>query len=289
MYCTIWSQQTYKNKKGNMLITTKERIFITVKTYPTKSNKYEELVCTAGIKENGEWIRLYPIPFRKMEEYKQFKRYTWIEVEIAKAFNDPRPDSKKINISSLKILENIGPDNKWATRKQLIFNNTPVYKNLETIISKANTENSMSLCTFKPNEFLKINIEKRAKIKDYTFEEKQKIKNQNRSLFDDELCIAEFTDMPEIPYNFKLTFSDDTGKESTMSIIDWEISQLFLKYEDEDEACLKVKEKLNTLIKTDLHLFLGTMRTKHGWANNPYTIIGLFYPPITPYYQPALF
>lgn len=270
-------------------MTTTEKIFVTVKTYPTKSNKYEELVCTAGIRENGEWVRLYPIPFRRMEEYQQFKRYTWIEVELAKAFNDPRPDSKKINISSLNILENVGPDNKWAERKQLIFNNTPIYRNLETIISKAKDENSMSLCTFKPTKFIKVTIEKRTNVKEYTLEEKQKFKNQNRSLFDDELCITEFTEMPEIPYRFKLTFSDDAGKVSTMSIIDWEISQLFLKYKDEEEACSKVEEKLYTLIERDLYLFLGTMRTMHGWTSNPYTIIGLFYPPVVPHFQPTLF
>ena len=42
----------------------KERILITVKTYPTLSLKYAELVCTAGVNERGEWRRIYPIQFR---------------------------------------------------------------------------------------------------------------------------------------------------------------------------------------------------------------------------------
>ena len=37
------------------------KVLITVKTYPTISTKYEELVCTAGFKEDGTWIRIYPI------------------------------------------------------------------------------------------------------------------------------------------------------------------------------------------------------------------------------------
>jgi len=41
------------------------KVLITVKTYPTLSAKYDELVCTAGFKEDGTWIRLYPVPFRK--------------------------------------------------------------------------------------------------------------------------------------------------------------------------------------------------------------------------------
>jgi hypothetical protein len=35
------------------------RVLITVKTYPTPSAKYDELVCNAGFLENGKWIRIY--------------------------------------------------------------------------------------------------------------------------------------------------------------------------------------------------------------------------------------
>jgi len=38
-----------------------------VKTYPTLSKKYDELVCTAGILDNGSWARIYPLPFRKLD------------------------------------------------------------------------------------------------------------------------------------------------------------------------------------------------------------------------------
>ncbi len=43
----------------------KQRILVTVKTYPTLSRKYGETVCTAGIGEDGTWIRIYPVPFRR--------------------------------------------------------------------------------------------------------------------------------------------------------------------------------------------------------------------------------
>ena len=39
------------------------KVLITVKTYPTLSTKYEELVCTAGFREDGTWIRIYPVQF----------------------------------------------------------------------------------------------------------------------------------------------------------------------------------------------------------------------------------
>jgi len=44
-----------------------KKVFITVKTYPAISGKYDELVCTAGILEDGSWVRIYPLPFRKLD------------------------------------------------------------------------------------------------------------------------------------------------------------------------------------------------------------------------------
>ena len=39
------------------------KVLITVKTYPIPSKKYDELVCTAGVTESGDFVRLYPINF----------------------------------------------------------------------------------------------------------------------------------------------------------------------------------------------------------------------------------
>lgn len=60
----------------------RERILITVKTYPTLSKKYGETVCTAGVREDGTWVRLYPIPFRRLDQEQQFKKYDWIECHV---------------------------------------------------------------------------------------------------------------------------------------------------------------------------------------------------------------
>ena len=60
----------------------RKKVYITVKTYPTLSEKYDELVCTAGICEDGSWIRLYPLPFRKLEYEQKYKKWQWIEVDV---------------------------------------------------------------------------------------------------------------------------------------------------------------------------------------------------------------
>ena len=52
------------SKTGEKLPIEKVKILITVKTYPLPSTAYQETVCTAGVKEDGTWIRLYPVRFR---------------------------------------------------------------------------------------------------------------------------------------------------------------------------------------------------------------------------------
>ena len=52
-----------------------ERILIWGKTYPELSSKYNETVCTGGTLENGNFVRIYPIPFRYLEQDETFSKY----------------------------------------------------------------------------------------------------------------------------------------------------------------------------------------------------------------------
>ena len=69
-------------------------------------------------------------------------------------------------------------------------------------------------------------------------------------------------------------------------IIDFEIGQLYwntLKNADGDEgeALKKVKRKYwdEFMEKRDVYLFLGTTKSRHFTATNPFLIIGVYYPP----------
>lgn len=106
----------------------KERIkvLITVKTYPNLSIKHDELVCTAGFREDGTWIRLFPIPYRKLDYDQQYKKYQWIEVDVERNEKDFRPESyRPLNIDQATFGQTIpaGP-NGWQVRRQYCLNNT---------------------------------------------------------------------------------------------------------------------------------------------------------------------
>ncbi len=101
------------------------KVLITVKTYPTISEKYDELVCTAGFLEDGTWIRIYPVPYRKRACAEQYKKYDWIELDLVKNRSDFRPESyrPKSLDTEIKVVGHIGTSQNWAEKKILFRKN----------------------------------------------------------------------------------------------------------------------------------------------------------------------
>jgi hypothetical protein len=83
----------------------------------------------------------------------------------------------------------------------------------------------------------------------------------------------------KLPFKFSYKFKDDSGKQSTLMIEDWELGALFWncsKKDGEKIGCQKVKQKyLEDFKDKDLHLFLGTTKLHHFTAPNPFMIIGV--------------
>lgn len=97
-----------------------ERIFLTVKAYPTISKKHREASCRAGFTAAGNWIRLYPVPFRDLADEQKFPKYSWIEARIKKS-NDFRQESHSVDRDSIRILDHIPTDNGWSQRNALVL------------------------------------------------------------------------------------------------------------------------------------------------------------------------
>ncbi|MCH9808499.1 MAG: hypothetical protein K0U74_12265 [Alphaproteobacteria bacterium] len=262
----------------------RERILITVKTYPTLSTKYTELACTAGFRPDGTWIRLYPVPFRSLQNDQRYAKYQWLEADIQRNPADPRPESYRIiDTGRIALLDKMTTAREWEDRRKLVLGTEPVHTNLTNLIAAAHA-NTLSLATFKPARIADFIIEDveaewpEHKITEIT----QKLKQGN--LFGDGPQ-EDFKVMPKLPKKFSYQFEDDTGRASTLMIEDWEIGQLYwncVKGYGEANAPAKVAEKyMNDFARTkDLHLFLGTT---HQWhvrkAPNPFVIIGTFHPP----------
>jgi hypothetical protein len=137
------------------------RVLIAVKTYPTLSAKYKELVCTAGFREDGTWIRLYPVPFRMKAYSEQYKKYDWVEIDLVKNTSDFRPESfrPRTEETEIKVVDHIDTSNNWAERKKICLGK--IYNNLSELISDAKDKNiCTSLAVFKPTEIINFTHEK---------------------------------------------------------------------------------------------------------------------------------
>lgn len=260
----------------------KEKILITVKTYPTISKKYDELVCTAGFREDGRWIRLYPIQFRKKGYDEQYKKWQWIEIDIVKNTSDPRPESFRpvSHDTEIKILEHIKADgDSWHERRKIALKK--IYTNKTKLIAEAkNKEVITSLAVFKPKKIIDFKIEEVSR--EWRQDKIESLKQMN--LFES-TSSSSFQVVKKLPYKFSYTFLDDEDKSSTLMIEDWEIGQLYWnslrrKNGNERLACEDVRKKyIDDFAKTkDLYLFLGTLQKHHFTGRNPFVIIGTFHP-----------
>ncbi|RNC84564.1 MAG: hypothetical protein ED557_06180 [Balneola sp.] len=259
------------------------KVLIAVKTYPTLSSKYEELVCTAGFLENGDWIRIYPVPFRKKSFNERYRKYEWIELDLVKNTADFRPESYRPwkEDTEINIFGHLDTKGNWYHRKKYALKK--VYTNMRELISEAKDKSiGTSLATFKPRKILDFTIEQ---VEREWSPEKLALLNQY-GLFE-ETSTKEFKVVKKLPYKFSYKFEDEEGKVSTLMNEDWEIGQLYwkmlAKYEgDEHKACIDVKKKyLDDFANTkDLYLFLGTTKANHFRGLNPFIIIGTFHPKI---------
>jgi len=262
----------------------KIKVLITVKTYPTISGKYDELVCTAGFTEDGKWIRIYPVPFRKKDYEQQYKKYEWIEIDLVKNKSDFRPESyRPYSIESkIKRLEKLDTKQNWRARKETVLNK--VYYNLgELIVEAKNKAIGTSLAVFKPTKILDFIYEEVSREWDKKKIAKLKASQDQTNLFDHPEDPFEVVN--KLPYKFKYVYEDNTGKVSKMMIEDWEIGALYWnvlrKYEgDESKAIADVRKKYfdDFALTKDLYLFLGTTQLHHYVSRNPFMIIGTFHP-----------
>lgn len=269
-----------------------ERILITVKTYPAISSTYDELVCTAGLREDGSWIRLFPIQYRQIDNFeKRYKKWDLIEIDIEKNRSDHRPESHRpINQDSIKIIKSIGTEQNWFERKQIVLEKGTIYYDLEELIS-LNKAGQLSLATFKPSKIISVDVEEDEREWDSKKLTAIEQKSKQIDLFNENT--KKFKIVNKIPYKFFYRIEDVNGKQSRMMIEDWELGALFwncLKaHKDEKTAIEKVKEKFfdEFTEKKDLHLFLGTTLLWDKRAPNPFVVIGAFFPPLER--QQALF
>jgi len=253
----------FKNKK----------ILVTVKAYPNPSKNYLETVCIAGITEEGQWIRLYPIAYRHMPYDRWFKKYQWIEVAVKPYEKDFRIDSYRPDERSIRLGKWLPPGN-WKERKQVVL--PTASQSLEEIV-KRYQEKRVSLGIFKPKEMYDFKITKDEG--DWGPQQKR-IMTQLR-LFGDQP-----KPLQKIPWKFTYTFkcNDRSCKGHNLSIRDWEIFMLYKHLLEKDKYAI---DEIMTKIRDgwldkmwgadkDSYLIVGSV-----FPRPSFVVLGVFWPPKT--------
>jgi hypothetical protein len=245
-------------------------VLITVKAYPNPSKKHSETVCCAGIDvDTFQWIRLYPIPYRDLDQSQKFKKYNIIKVKCYKS-EDKRVESYKVDSDTIEILEYINSSKKWARRKEFIL---PTVSSSFCEILK-NTSQNKSLGTFKPSD-VKFTW-KKSILPD---SKKREASYAQLSFFDNRKKVIE-----QIPFDFYYEFKCSglpTCPGHKLLIIDWELGQSYRSwrhiYKTEQLLLEKINEKWFSHMctnKYDTYFFVGNQRR----FVNQFMILGVFYP-----------
>ena len=262
----------------------KSEILIVVKTYPEISSKYTETVCTAGISfDTKTLVRLYPIRFRYLEGSQQFKKYQWIRANIRKTSADPRPESYNIDPESIELRNVIPASKTWEKRYSWLINENTVFPSVESLRA-AQKNSGTSLGIIQPKEVKRVIIQTRG---DEEINEAVSKKD----------CVIRQLDMFEkkkdlyiLPIRIMLEFvcKDSKCKGHKMSILDWELGQLYRNVIKGPDWQAKIEAKIMEEIfgaTRDTYIILGNM------VSHPQTfcVLGFFWPRKCPYRQMHLF
>jgi len=247
---------------------------VTVKAYPSISQKHGEAVCVAGVRVDGdrrEWVRLYPVQFRDLDFAMRFSKYQYLTLDVTDA-SDGRPESRKPIIDSIRPGAVIGTKNGWAARREVV---EPLMLESMCELREKRKADGTSLGVFRP-----------ALVEDLTWEEIGDEWDQEQQGVADQptLFFPTKSGLERIPFRFRYEYrcADADCPSHKQTIVDWEIAQLYRTLRDrgdvEDVVLRKIRDKwLGQMCspERDMAFFVGNQfRNPDGFL-----VLGVFWPP----------
>jgi hypothetical protein len=235
------------------------------------------------MEEDGHLIRLFPVPFRLVDDDKQFKKWQWISARINKASNDHRLESHKVFVDTI-ICDGdpLSPRLGWQARRDQL-NNIRIFSSFAAL-DAARASQGITLGLLRPSRILGLDI-KPADKPDWTQEEKDKlVQHERQSGLFDETDAKRIATLKKIPYDFHYRYECIIGGEAhehRHKIADWEAGALYwkcrFKYRNGWETPFRTKLERD-LPNADLVFLMGTIhRFPEQWL-----IVSLIYPPKLP-------
>lgn len=252
------------------------KIMIWGKTYPELSDSHGETVCTGGCFQDGSPVRIYPVPFRYLSNFKKYKLYQWIEARVWPSKDDSRPESYKIDASRIAPGKVISPDPGWMQRREIIFRDTSWhYKSVEALL-KAQKKSRVSLGIVPVGRIDEVYIRERPEQDRREHREKLRAKKQQVDLFNKATKLdLEFQDFRiRVKWRCGEPGNTEHCNGHDMAVLDWGLGELGRR-EGRSAALHKMKELAN-VTKYELRFYLGNIYR----FPQSFTIVGVWYPKI---------
>ncbi len=249
----------------------KKRITIVTKAYPEYSKRHGSVACTAGITEDGEWIRLYPIDMRHFIGDEKISKFDIIEVECAPHSDKlSRRESHKVRPDSIKIIDRslTKPKADWKKRNAIVL---PMRNDSIELLEQDFKNHKTSLGLIKPTQFLEF-----IKTAPLQIHERE---SWSCTINLDGQMIPQVTEIQHI-FKYRFKCQGCTDGEHIMQCEDWELFEAYRswgnRYQNADILWTKLQERFfEWMIKErDLHFIMGTHSQYPTWF-----IVGLYYPP----------
>jgi hypothetical protein len=237
----------------------RERILITVRTYPTISENNVETVCTGGITADQQWRRLYPISLRYLSDEQQYTTYDIVEVDV-KPGNDGRIETRKPHTPSLKI---VGHIDDWGQRCEWI--NPTIFPAMKVMI-----EAKATLAPVAVRQVLDFIVEDSST--EWSAKQLEKLKQEQ--------MFEKRKDLEKVPYDFFLRWKDGNGDEFKSRVLAWEMLQTWRNFSSQYADPLdRMRDKWMTDVcdtsRRSLSFFMGNYHNHRQW----FSVTGIFNPP----------
>ncbi len=256
-----------------------------VKAYPALSRTYGEVCCVAGVEMTAagpRWIRLYPIPFRALQDNQQFPKYQRIRLKAEAHGGDRRPETRRPDRDSIEPTGAPIPTREgWARRRRWV---EPLLAPSMCALQREQKADGTSLGVFRPAvvedliiEKVNIDAEKKAIAAAWAAQ---------GSLLDEmgaDERTRQLKEIEQIPYRFKYKYrcSDPACNGHRQTIIDWEIVQFYrqVRHDANWEERMRAKWLAQLCApERDTAFFVGNQH-QHPTS---FMILGVWWPPKQP-------
>lgn len=257
-------------------------------TYPSYDKHVIETTCTGCLLPDGRLARLHPVPRRYLARENQFKKFQWLDVKLKKNTKDPRPESFRIDPTTIRPGDVIGTNAAGhRLRRSLLVQSPHLCQSIEQLHDRQRSDEKLSLGIVRPRQVVGRRVVCKTDEERRDWEQKGKTRLAQVEMFPDDLLLP--LDFPEVDIYVSVLCDDvRCTKPHEMKLLDWGVHELWRKYRHEPngvDAVLEAVDRELDVGTKDVFLFLGTL---HNIQWN-FCLMGSYAFPRKHADQPALF